>query len=319
MRNYLTRLLEHMSYEGPLLDIPSRPISFELVERLVEYFSSPRSEPKADADTVGKDRLPKIRTGLVVDHVIDGVLHTLLGRKCRSVLEIGPDARLKTAGGYAQFDPSMIEALSRELGEEGFYGEYRISPKTISPLCSLSAKPEGKLHFYSGRPDNYPDLPSGGLGVFRECDDGDKIFAGYFTLEELVKTTYKPNNSNIHGETIVAAANSYFWNKSREIDMCDRHTLATPRGKLQIPLDVRNSIFARMGMSPYKKSPRFGKCAVYFAIPVQAKYLFAVRMFLSTDIFLHHEEFSPEDAPLKEFMDRHPNHQGIMWGSPASS
>ena len=92
--------------------------------------------------------------------------------------------------------------------------------------------------------------------------------------------------------------------------MCDRHNLATPRGNLQIPLDVRNNIFARLGLPPEKKVPRFSKCAVYFATPIQSQYVFAIRMFLSTDIFLHQEEFSPEDDALKAFMDMHPNTQG---------
>jgi hypothetical protein len=33
-------------------------------------------------------------------------------------------------------------------------------------------------------------------------------------------------------------------------------------------------------------------------------------MFLATDIFLHQDEFSPDEGALKEFMDRYPNTQG---------
>jgi hypothetical protein len=317
MKNYLARLLKHIDDGGQLLDFPGRPVSRDLVERLVEYFSSPRSDLDSGQELVHGTRLVMIRTGLVLERVIDSVWHMMLGRKCSSLLEIGPKARLKTPGGYAKFsqsierrDPSVVGALLRELDEEGFTGLYDVRSRTVAPVCSLRAKPEGMLHFYSGRMDGYPDLPSGGLAVMKECDDGEKIFAGYFTLDEIVKTLENPKSAMIHGETVVAAVNRYFWRRSERIDMCDRHEKATPEGNLVIDPGVRDSIFARIGLPPEKKYPKLSRCRVYCSIPVHARHVFAVRMFLATDIFLHQDEFSPDEGALKEFMDRYPNTQG---------
>jgi hypothetical protein len=133
------------------------------------------------------------------------------------------------------------------------------------------------------------------------------VFAGYFTLDHLVDTMKEPTDSVVHGETVVAAVSRYFWNRSELIDMRDRHERATPGGNLLIDPDIRSRIFARVDLPPDKRYPKLSRCRAYCAVPVQARYVFAVRMFLSTDIFLYQEEFSPDEEPLKGFMATRPN------------
>jgi hypothetical protein len=322
MSHYLYRLLEYVDKGGKLVQPAGKPVSRGLVEMLADYLSSPREVSEAGIEHVYGTNMNRIRTGLVLERVIDGVWYVILGRKCSSLADIRPDACLKTAGGYARLstgsgneddlvririaerDPSVKRALIRELEEEGFGGQFRLKSDSVLPLSVSHAKPEGMLHFYLGRLKHYPDFPDRGrvipyfpkvnLHVLKEFPDGKKIFVNYFAIDEVLELAGQ-EVSLVHRETVEAVVDAYFWQRCSRLYMRPvDNDFADEDGDLSIPPDQRRAMFSRLGIPARDDNIRLKKCRVYYSLPHQSN-IFALRMFLATDLFVHVTEFDEEE------------------------
>ncbi len=300
---YLSYLINHLDSGRNLVDFKTRPLDRRLLGRLYELYSAV-GDVSSRYRTIDGTNLCMIRPGLVLERIIEGDWHMLLGRECRSIEDIGPQGKLKTPGGYGRFsqawalDTSVKEALFRELSEEYFKG--RLSPimDSIVPLGLISARPNGILQFFSGKLNAYP--PKKGEGFSNLKDSGDsKIFVKYFTLEGLLDELGKGDEAIVKPETVKMAATSYLWRPAVKVPFESGDIMgvgANAEGDVKIPKSARDDLLAEAGYWGGYETPRLHRCSVYFSLPYQAKAVPALRILLTTDLFMYEKEFSPDET-----------------------
>lgn len=293
MSVYLPRLLEHVESGGKLVGVPNRPVSRGLLKRVVDTCYSPLKRERPLQVFPGTS-LYRIRPGLVINHVIGGLWHTLLGRICPPGEVIDSSHRSKTVGGMTENrDFSIFCSLMREMREEVY--SFMVHRGSVFPLSVIPSR-KGVMPFFCGRFKNYPDIGQGRFVPVEESD-GWKTYMGYMSVDSLVDEYAKGDDAIVHPETVEAALVSYFWGRSRKVDFSDDDVSGgagvTDRGELKIPGSIRDSLIDLLGLDEDYR-PDLSRCAVYLSVPTQVRSLPSARMLLLTDTFMYEEEFGPE-------------------------